>query len=420
MNRQSLPHIGVIVRANRGIGTGHLMRVKCVLPRLAEHAFLELFVYAFDEALRPMCSEYDAVHVFDTRDDVLEHLRALAHADSARTADSTAAADAAAAAGAAAGTAAADADSQRLPDLLIIDDYAIDEAFESELYDYTRIFVIDDLCDRRHRCHMLLDQTLITREEGYAKLCNEDCQLLLGSRYSFTADHFYPQNYPLDYRSTCTCGAHHFPLSGRALWGKSKEQLSSMPASCLCQDGQTQGLPRVFVSFGGADPVSACLNVCRSVIAEGLHRSYSFTVLAGAANKDYQQLLALAAALPPDEKRNLLIIHHCNDVADLLFRHDLALGAYGGMFRERIAAALPTAGVEIADNQEGAAFIVSKFELGVSLTMEQLKDGKAIRAALDDLMENSSTYSRNCLKVYDGEGLNRIAAALLSLLPSCA
>ena len=58
------PWIGVIVRANRSIGTGHLMRIKPLLPKLKAHAQLTLYVYAFDEALRPLCAEYDEIKTF--------------------------------------------------------------------------------------------------------------------------------------------------------------------------------------------------------------------------------------------------------------------------------------------------------------------------------------------------------------------
>lgn len=392
MERSLLPVLGVVLRANRGIGTGHLMRVRSLLPKLKEHAYLKLYVYAFDEALRPMCSDYDEVLTFESKEDILRAFKeqAQAHAPT-------------------------------LPKVIIIDDYAIDKSFEQELYEHTKLFVVDDLFDRPHQCHMLLDQTLITHEDEYRKLCNEDCELLLGSKYSLTLERFYPKFYDPNYQSSCTCGAHHAPLSYRALWGKyaSGNDSLAIKANCSCLDGQAQPLPRVFISFGGADPVSACLSLTTTILQGHLYERYCFTMLAGAANKDYEAIKAqLAEHLPKQYELNFMLLHHCNDVADLLFKHDVAIGAYGGMFRERIAAALPTIGVIIADNQKGGDVVVEKYNLGLSLSLEELKDVDAVSSSLAKLLENATTYSANCAKVYDGQGLERIVDKVLSLLRS--
>lgn len=388
MDRSTLPHIGVIVRANQSIGTGHLMRIKPLLPKLKEHAYLTLYVYAFDEALRPLCSEYDKVQTFETKEDILCHLQFLKAKTQSSVAD------------------------ERLDDLFIIDDYAIDKDFEQELYTCAKLFIIDDLCNREHSCHILLDQTLFTREEGYQKLCPPECKLLLGAPYSLTLERFYVQNYMPDYHSPCTCGAHHGPVCARTL------ENAPYQGNCTGADSQCQPVPRVLVNFGGADPVSACLQSCRTIIDSKLYEQYHFTVLAGAANKDYPRIQELLQTIPQPYQERMELIAHCNDVADLLFKHDIAIGAYGGMFRERIAAAIPTLGVEIADNQAGAGAIVEHFKLGLSLELEQLKDSHALKSALSELLYNGKFYSDNCRAIYDGQGLNRIAHELLALLKS--
>lgn len=378
MDRSKLPHIGVIVRANQTIGTGHLMRIKPLLPKIKEQAYLTLYVYAFDEALRPLCGEYDQVQTFATKEDILCHLQFLKA-------------------------------QQRLDQLFIIDDYAIDKSFEQELYDSAKIMVIDDLCNREHSCHILLDQTLITRQEQYQKLCPQGCQLLLGAPYSLTLERFYLQNFRPDYHSLCTCGAHHGPLCARTL-----------QTSCTCTSLDSAAVPiaRILVNFGGADPVSACLKSCKTIISAHLYEQYHFTVLSGAANKDFAALKELLANIPTPYQDRMELIAHCNDVADLLFRHDIALGAYGGMFRERIAAAIPTLGVEIADNQAGASEIVERFHLGLSISLEQLNDSKALSVAFSELLHNGQYYSDHCKAIYDGQGLQRIATKLLALLNS--
>lgn len=394
------PWIGVIVRANRSIGTGHLMRIKPLLPKLKAHAQLTLYVYAFDEALRPLCAEYDEIKTFATKEDILEHLSAQA----------------------------------TVPQVLLIDDYAIDASFEAPLNTRSKILVVDDLYNRKHQCDVLLNQNLGPNEQAYRKLCPPHCQLLLGSQYSLTAERFYPKNYPLGEPSGCTCGAHSNALSVRALIGKDKLPEPLPPLANAAQfvpptlkaELEQRGIDvaslghrtpvRVFVNFGGADPVSACLKFTQALLSGKLYERYAFTIIAGAANNDYPELERLIATIPDQYRARVHLMRHCQDVADLLFKHDVVIGAYGGMFRERLAAGIPTIGVVIADNQIGGPQAMVKFHFGLNLELTQLSDPEVVEATLKELIANAPQFTHNCLKVYDGLGLERVAQAVLTLL----
>lgn len=409
------PCIAMVLRANHSIGTGHLMRLRSLIPYLKQQATVRLYVYAFAEQLRPLCSDYDEVFTFETKEDILKHLLALPLAPDCAQQGEAIAAQA----------------TEYLPQVLVIDDYAIDKSFEAQLYPRCKIFVVDDLFDRPHQCHMLLDQTLNTHEAEYRALCNPECQLLLGSQYSLTLECFYPQQRQLNYQSNCQCAAHHLPLCERVqqalqepVQTATQTESSAAPApeatspvaTAEATKANSQSLPRVFVNFGGADPVSACLKVTQSIVAAHMYERYAFTLLAGAANPDYEALQSLVQAIPAEWQANFTLIRHCTDVADLFMRHDIALGAYGGMFRERIAAGLPTVGVIIADNQKGADEIVDHYQLGLNLKLEQLSDPQAVEHALSQLYQHRAQYTQNCLKVYDGQGLKRIVKAIFSLL----
>ena len=519
-DRANLPVIAMVMRANRGIGTGHLMRVRSLLAPLKEHAYLRLYGYAFEPDILPLCNDYDEVRLFNTKEEVLSHLlhlpdapsysastpkpeplshsgstpdtlnhsgstpNTLNHSNAApalhghdtrghdtcghdscshykhgydtcgydthghetrgqKTLHATGGGDkdavqttvygevkhptAVQVAHKTKNTTTQDhvvVTTECLPQLFIIDDYALDASFEAPLYERAQVMVIDDLYDRKHQCHVLLDQSLLTHESVYRKLCPPDCQLLLGSRYSLTQERFYPQNYDLNYHSPCTCGAHHSSLSARALRGKTPEQIAaarhnpnSALHSCMQTDGQSAPLPHVLINFGGADPVSACKAITHTIIQGKLYEDYRFTLLTGAANSDYDDLAALVTTIPQPYQAAFQLIHHCHDVADLLFKHDVAIGAYGGMFRERIAAGIPTIGVLIADNQKGADVVVEQENLGLTLALSQLSDINAVKNALNKLVAQASTYTNNCFKVYDGQGLKRIVKAIVALLP---
>ncbi len=76
--------------------------------------------------------------------------------------------------------------SERQVDYVIVDSYAIDEKWEKKLRPFTKkIFVIDDLANRRHECDFLLDQTYgIENLKKYDGLVPQHCVQFLGTSYS--------------------------------------------------------------------------------------------------------------------------------------------------------------------------------------------------------------------------------------------
>ncbi len=455
--RTALPCLGVVLRANHAIGTGHLMRVRSILPYLREHAFLRLYVYAFEDNLKELCAGYDEVYTFATKEEILAHLLSLPQPPAPHPANQTESSAPTPSGAVSASEVAEEAVSatvqgtvtpcfnpsdkqEYLPQLILIDDYAIDRSFEEPLYARCRLFVIDDLFNRPHCCHMLLDQGLHTHEQEYRALCNPDCELLLGATYSLTLEEFYPQNRATHLTCHCKCAGHKLPLSERvrkltaraastnsdsataeehdAHVEQSEHREQSIQGTQAAQrelgapKAQPLSLPRVFINFGGADPVSACLTVARTIMAGQLYRHYAFTLLAGAANKDYEDIAALVATIPEPFKSHFLLLRHCTDVADLFARHDVALGAYGGMFRERLASGLPTVGVIIADNQKGTDEVVERLQLGLNLPLSALSDITAVHSALEQVVARREEFTRHCLQVYDGHGLQRIVQKL--------
>lgn len=441
MPHQSLPCLGVILRANRNIGSGHLMRVKPLLPLLKPYFSLHLYVYAFDENLRPMTQDYDAVSVFNTKEDILQHLLTLPYktqttASTLRQENSSlglkpddctpcpTSTKLATLAYDSARTSSTDEltklqnhkvqSQEMLPDVLLIDDYAIDRNFECCLYERTKIMVIDGLYNRPHTCHKLLDITLYPdfSYQQYKKLCNAECKILAGSQYSLTAQRFSPSFF-VPYHPQCSCSGHYGGYSGRM----QRPSSTANATGCICQDTQAQPLPRVFISFGGADPVSASLILTKTILRAQLYEQYRFTLVAGMSNSDYPEIEKLLQQhLPVNFQNNFILIKQCSDIADLLFRNDLAIGAYGGMTFERVTARIPTLGVVIADNQLNYRETCDEFKFGLSLELEDLSDAAKVKQALRELMDNAQTFTENCAHVYDGHGLEHIAQEVISML----
>ena len=76
-------------------------------------------------------------------------------------------------------------------DLLIVDNYALDEIWHKKLRQYTdKIIVIDDLADKNFDCDILLNQNLGSQVESYQGKVSNDCELLLGSDYALLRPEF--------------------------------------------------------------------------------------------------------------------------------------------------------------------------------------------------------------------------------------
>lgn len=75
------------------------------------------------------------------------------------------------------------------PIMVIVDHYALDERFEKGLK-ANKVFVIDDVLNRRHDCDYLLDQNFSFQKELYRKTCVPKTTLLLGPKYALLRENF--------------------------------------------------------------------------------------------------------------------------------------------------------------------------------------------------------------------------------------
>ena len=74
---------------------------------------------------------------------------------------------------------------------LIIDHYSIDYKWEGVVKKFcSKLMVIDDLNDRKHDCHMLLDLNYSKTMNDYIELVPKNCKILVGSEYTIIRDEF--------------------------------------------------------------------------------------------------------------------------------------------------------------------------------------------------------------------------------------
>ena len=261
-------------------------------------------------------------------------------------------------------------------DCLIADHYGRDEAFESGCRSWARrIVAIDDLADRRHDCDNLLDQTLGRAATDYAPLVPESCAILTGPRYALLRPEF----------------------------------AAARPASLARRGGG--GVGRILVGLGATDPDNATEEVLRGIVLSGL--PVTVDVMIGPAATHLERLRRFVEEMP------LTCELHVGtaEVAGLMERADVAIGAAGTTSWERCCLGLPSLLVVTATNQEKIAAALQK--AGAARIVAPLGglSAQLIAAALVDLTAKPNSLGRmaECAaEVTDGRGAERFCEAIAS------
>jgi UDP-2,4-diacetamido-2,4,6-trideoxy-beta-L-altropyranose hydrolase len=257
-------------------------------------------------------------------------------------------------------------------DWLIVDHYALDARWERICRrEGLRILAIDDLADRPHDCDVLLDQNLVRQMDArYRDRLPETCEQLLGPRYALLRPDFLAQ----------------------------RRQLME-------RDGKIR---RILVCYGGSDPTNETAKAVEA-LANLAVPSIAVDVVIGISNPHAESVARSCSGLPRAE------VHRgANNIAELMRRADLSIGAGGVMSWERCCLGLPAVVVDIAANQIGALTALgdtgAALYLGAaaSVTVEMLGD------AVGELLDDSSrvrALGEAAFTLVDGEGRSRVAAA---------
>ncbi len=269
-------------------------------------------------------------------------------------------------------------------DWLILDHYAFDAAWEAAaLPPGTRLMVIDDLADRPHLAHLLLDQNLGRRSADYDPHLPPGAERLIGPRHALLRPAF----------------------------------ADARPAALAARAARGHSLARVLVTMGGVDPPDA---TGAALAALAAHLGLQVTVVMGAHAPALPTIRARAAALPSPAT----VLVDTPDMAALMAEADLAIGAAGGTAWERCALGLPSLIAVLADNQAPAA--AALHAAGAALSLGRPEDPAFAARLAQALMRatNPATLaalSRAAAAVTDGRGAARVAAALdqpLTLRPA--
>ncbi len=195
-------------------------------------------------------------------------------------------------------------------DLLIVDNYNLDEKYESHFREFAqKILVIDDLANRKHNCDILLDQNIGSKVEDYENLVGKNCEILAGTKYCLLREEF------LELRQ------------------KALEKRST-----------TKNIANILVNFGGSDLKNHSLNALQEI--EKSKFSGEINVVLGFDAVNLKTIEEFA-----QKSKNKITIHKQANMAKLIYDADIAFAAGGTSTWERCSLALPTYMVKIADNQ---------------------------------------------------------------------
>lgn len=265
------------------------------------------------------------------------------------------------------------------PHWLVVDHYGLNVQWEKLVAkNVRRIMVIDDLVNREHFCHLLLDQTYARRPEEYQALLHHDCEILCGSDYVLLRSEF------AELRSFSLLRRSDFPFRNLLVFlgGVDRENLTSKVLDALDHCDLPKDC-KVNVVLGSTAPwVSEVRHVIESV-----------------------SLNAELFVAP-------------GKVAQLMANSDLAIGAAGATSWERCCLGLPTILLVLAQNQsDSAAALEAVGAVSIIRPTESLTDRlpKIIRRLMKD-KTSLIEMSRIGADIVDGLGAARVSERLLGLV----
>jgi len=254
------------------------------------------------------------------------------------------------------------------PDWLVVDHYALDHEWESDLrYLCTNIMVIDDLADRNHNCDLLLDQTFGRTAEHYNDLIPKACKLLLGTEYSLLRPDF------LEWRSY-------------SLERRSKANLNNL-----------------LIAMGGVDLENHTEEVLIKLDSCDLPLDLNITIVLGSHFPHFESLKKRAEI----SKYTVNIIVDVENMAEIMANSDIAIGAAGSISWERCCMGLPTIQYVLAENQKFLAERLS--EINASLLVNK---ACSLESLIKDAPKWMQEVSSSSAKITDGTGTYKVASQI--------
>tara|TARA_B110000211_G_C14083019_1_gene555447 strand:+ start:1788 stop:3311 length:1524 start_codon:yes stop_codon:yes gene_type:complete len=251
------------------------------------------------------------------------------------------------------------------PDLVITDHYAIGANWHKVMKKayHCKVIAIDDLV-RVHTADLIIDQTLLREPSEYSDL-NPSSEALTGTEYAIVNPLF---------------SEHH--------------------KSQLMLETELTDKPRVLLSMGGIDTPNATEQVL-AVLSQSISPPET-TVLLSPRAPHYNRVKKFA-----DENSTWVThVDFVDDMAELMCKHDIAIGAPGSTSWERACVGLPSIVIALADNQQTICKNLEAVGAAISVGLNTIN--KNLMNAYKQLIKNYSEMRAINLNLCDGKGVERI------------
>jgi spore coat polysaccharide biosynthesis predicted glycosyltransferase SpsG/RimJ/RimL family protein N-acetyltransferase len=229
--------------------------------------------------------------------------------------------------------------------------------------------VIDDLADRQHDCDVLLDQNFyLDMDTRYVGKVPSHCQLLLGPSYALLREEFRKQR------------QHVQPRTG--------------------------DIKNLLVFFGGVDAENYTSLALEAIVASKLRCDVD--VVVGQQHPNLQDIETFC-------KTHHYACHvQTHQMAALMAKADLSIGAGGTAMWERCCMGLPSVCISTADNQEQQ--VADLMDKGLIVALPKNQDvSELIEHVLVNLKGDASRLSAMSKSVYewvDGNGISKVSGFL--------
>lgn len=254
-------------------------------------------------------------------------------------------------------------------DVVITDHYAIGKEWQCSVRAALKckIIAIDDLV-REHDADLIIDQTL-------GRDCREykgGVKVLAGSKYALLRPNF---------------------MSCREI-ARSKKNV--------------QTPVRVLVSLGGVDANNVTLLVLRTLVNRA---DFRVTVLLGPRAPNYLQVKHFC-----NRHGHILHLDFVDDMARLMLKSDIAVGAPGSTSWERACLGLPNVVIPLADNQVMIGEQLESYQASIQVDVSMVP--QTLEASLDSLITRWDYYRDRNFDVCDGKGVGRVVSAVNEMINS--
>ena len=265
------------------------------------------------------------------------------------------------------------------PDWLIVDHYALDCTWEKKLAgSVQKIMVIDDLCDRRHDCNLLLDQNLGRSKTDYVQIVTKDCTVLTGPKYAMLRPEF-------------------------SLLREASVKRRAAPV-----------LKKILITMGGVDQNNATGKTLEALRSCPIIKDCQITVIMGENAPWLSDVRERALSMPCQTAVDVGV----DNMAQVMTESDLAIGAAGSTSWERCCLGLPTLIITLAENQESIA--QSVVQCGAAMSLGDVgsrrfnDDLRELVSRLENDVAKLLKMSTAAARVADGCGVARVVEIMES------